>query len=188
MCPEHEILSAYCDGEVSFPWNEQIERHLASCKKCSQKLKSYRDIRTRLLKDSEPDCTPSMQRVWNKISHLKQNVRDIKTPFWRKKISLPIPLVGVAAALVIFLGFLFIFTMMKTDSSSVNIITHKYDGTMTEVNITAQDVEEIEALLQALDKSSSPNEVIIRLPEGSNEFRVGEPKLIRVINHKREGQ
>ncbi|MBN2533981.1 MAG: zf-HC2 domain-containing protein [Spirochaetales bacterium] len=188
MCPEHEILSAFYDGEIPFPWNEQIKRHLASCKECSQKLETYKTIQTRLLQDSEPDFTPSMQRVRNRISLIKHNIRHRKTPFYRKKISLPVPFVTVAAAVLVLIGSLFVFTMMKTGSSSVNIVTYKEDGTRTEVKITAKNVKEIETLLNALEYNSTPNEVIIKLPEGSNEFRVGEPKLIRVMNYKRNGQ
>ena len=52
MCPENEILSAYIDGEVPFPWNKQIEEHLASCKTCKQKVESYKKVQMQLLKDS----------------------------------------------------------------------------------------------------------------------------------------
>lgn len=188
MCPEHEILSAYCDGEVPLPWNEKIEKHLTICKKCSQKLGSYKTIRTHLLKDSEPDISPSMQRVWNKISFFKHNIRKMKTPFWKKKISLPVPFVAVAATLLVIIGFILIINVIQPNSSTVNIVTQKEDGSMTKVNIIAKDAEEIEALLKAFENDSTPNEVIIQLPEGSNEFQVGEPKLIRVMNNKRKGQ
>ena len=186
MCPEYEILSAYIDGEVPFPWNKQIEEHLSSCKTCSQKVESYRKVQASMLQDSEPDYSPPMQRIWNKISELKQSNRYIRTPIWKKKISIPVPLAGVAAALVIFIGFLLVFNVMKSNPSSVNIITHKDDGSMTEVNITANDAEEIQALLRALESNSTPNEVIIQLPEGSTQFQVGEPELIRAVDFKRK--
>ena len=188
MCPEHEILSAYIDGEILSPWDKHIEQHILSCKACKDKLESYKKLRTTLSQVSEPDITLPMQRVWNKITQARKNFHLVKIPFWQKRISLPMPFVALAAALVICIGFVLVFNTMKPDSSTVNIITHKDDGSMTEVNITANDVKEIEALLKALEKNNTPNEVIIKMPEGSNEFQVGEPELIRAIDFKRKSK
>jgi hypothetical protein len=188
MCPDHEILSAFCDGEVTFPWNEQIKKHLASCNKCSRKLDAYRKLRTCLLEDSEPDCSPSMERVRDKINSLKQHSKQRTFPFWKKKVSVPVPFVAAAAVLVVFFGFLLVFTVVRMDSSTVNIVTERDDGSMTRVKIITKNTDEIEMLLKALENNTSSNEVIIKLPEGSNDFQMGEPKLIRAVNHNRKGQ
>ena len=187
MCPEHEILSAYIDGEVPSPWDKQIEKHMLSCNTCAEKLESYKNLKNILLQDSEPDYRLPMQKVWDKITQVRKNIYQFKKHIWQRKVSIPIPFVAIAATLVICIGFISVFNTMKPDPSSVNIITHKEDGSMTEVNITAKDAEEIEALLKALEDNNAPNEVIIRLPEGSNEFQVGEPELLRAIDFRRNG-
>ncbi|MBN2440856.1 MAG: hypothetical protein JXJ04_05905 [Spirochaetales bacterium] len=185
MCPDHEILSAFFDGEVLSPWNKQLEKHISTCESCKQKIESYKKVRETLKNDPGPDPSLPMERVWNKISQLEIKIRPMQKPFWEKKVSLPIPLLAVAATIIICIGFISVFNVMKPHTSTVNIVTHKDDGSMTEVNIVAKDAEEIEALLKALENNSASNETIIRLPEGQNEFHVGEPELIRAVEFKR---
>jgi hypothetical protein len=192
MCPDHELLSAFIDGEIPSPWNKHIEMHVSSCKACADKIKEYSVMRAHLLDDAEPEIESAMERVRMKLANVKYR-SDSRTGLrkihiWNRKISLPIPLIAAAALIVICIGFVIIFNTMKTDPSKINIVTQKGDGSMTEVNITAKDAKEIEALLKAMETSNTPNEAIIRLPEGSNQFQIGEPELLRAIDFKRNNR
>ena len=148
MCPDPQLLSVYCDGELPSPWKEKMENHLAQCQECRNRLENYR-----LLSGAGRDKTASaaaeaaQERVWKKLetkcginaqaAAAGQTAMSVGNPlaqagspnryingsrrsaFWSRRISVPIP---AAAAILIIIAIALLWAgQSKDNNAAVNM-------------------------------------------------------------------
>lgn len=177
MCPDFKTLSAYFDGEIDLPWAKKIEEHLSECPKCKQKVKDFYTVRDFLRSYREEELYGPMERIWQKISSSK---RDIKyNSVWNKKVSIPFPAATAAACFVVIFGVLSIFSfvkVLKNDFGVMKITRNSYGITEVQVEGSMQNIEDI---LASLEKTSFTDEVTINIPQESQFSIVGEPAYLK---------
>jgi anti-sigma factor RsiW len=182
-CPEFEILSAYFDGEIGSPWDKSIEAHCASCKECCEKVASLSRLREGILAISEPDIADSAARVKVILAKSIDTRTENHAPFWKQSIRIPVPVFAMSVLLVVAFGVVF---ALRGPSALQNttFAQNSKEGTGTEVRISPTSENDVEALLKSLDAMGSPQDVVIKLPEGSRFDKVGEPTLIHSVDFK----
>jgi len=69
VCPDHQLLSVYYDGELPSPWREKMESHIAGCSACAGRLEAYRRVSLGKTADGEGDAglEAARERVWKKL-------------------------------------------------------------------------------------------------------------------------
>ncbi len=172
MCPDREILSAYLDGEVEHPWNREIERHLTDCQACRLRFARMEETRRILQEESVGNWQTPMERVRRHLMAWNMQ-RPLVQPFWKRRLSIPMPLAGVAAAVMLCLGMSLAYTLFRNDMGTVRITKAAAGG--TEIQIAAP-VEDLESLLKSMDTQDSAQDVI-KLPKKFRLMPVGEPKM-----------
>jgi anti-sigma factor RsiW len=172
MCPEREILSAYLDGEVEQPWSREIEKHLAGCEACGARLARMEETRRLLQQDDVGNWRAPMERVRRHLVARGMQERPAM-PFWKRRLSIPTPVVGIAALLMLCLGMSLAYALLKNEMGTVRITKAPAGG--TEIQIAAP-VEDLESLLKSMDTQDSAPDVI-KLPKKFRLVPVGEPKM-----------
>jgi hypothetical protein len=186
MCPEHQILSVYLDGELPPPWKEKLENHLGRCAPCRERLESYRNM-SRALGAGDPAgedretaalgtvLEQAKERVWLKLQAPAETAASRGPGLWSRSVSVPFPLAAAAALLVIALGLFafrqFFFTVPAQDglmAGGVDIDLHDI-----------VPVSDMSGVLQYLGSQDAGDIVILRLPESRNFMSSGEPRIIR---------
>jgi hypothetical protein len=178
MCPDHQILSVYMDGELPSPWKEKMEDHLAHCARCREKLEAYRRG-SRLLDragtggDMEGILEGAKKRVWLKLQDRPEGHFSPRPGVWRRSVALPLPAAAAAAVLFIALGALafrqFFFT--PPDRGEMAAVELDLPGVVP--------VSDMSGVLQYLGNQDTGDIVILRLPESRNFMRAGEPRIIK---------
>ncbi len=183
MCPEFEILSAYFDGEIGSPWDKTIEAHCASCKDCCARLASLSRLRAGIRAIPEPDVAGSFEKIRRNVSDALDKRLANRIPIWKQSIRIPIPVFAMSMLLIAAIG---VSLAVRQPAGSPGTATAKSekDSTASELQIATTSADDVEALLNSLDKTGSPQEVVIKLPEGSRLDKVGEPTLIHSVDFK----
>jgi anti-sigma factor RsiW len=182
MCPEHQILSLYLDGELPSPWKEQMEAHLAECPRCAARLEEYRSLGAVIAPPLPAGVVENArERVWRLVEPLTESrpSRRKKPGLWRRSVAVPLPALALAAAaLLITLGFA-LTAPSRTDAP---------DAVMAAgINLDVRDMapaSDITGVLQYLGDDSS-DIVIIRLPESRNFRSAGEPAILKAADYSR---
>ncbi len=95
-CPDHELFSAYCDGEVPSPWKEKLERHVAGCPECKKLTDRHASLSARL-REGSPTLTrealdASFARLQARRSLTEGRTADSGRAEWfRTTVRLPLP-------------------------------------------------------------------------------------------------
>ena len=109
-CPNKDLLSAYIDGELTFPWKGTIERHLQQCAACKKIYGQYELVHRYMQKPTvgvEFDAGASFAKLLEKRNAVLQNKPQTQERRWglssgerwfSSSIRIPIP----AAAVLIF--------------------------------------------------------------------------------------
>lgn len=173
MCPDRQILSALHDREIPSPWREKIQEHVGKCEKCRNQMISFDQVSQRLRHDP-PGLEESQDRVWQKI--LARKGASDPIPLWKRRVSIPAPLMA-AAVLAVILG-LTVFNLIpeKTESS----------GNTPEVWTVQFENHNLEDLAALLKNRDSQVQVFIELPQSSPMGLQGEPQLLRAADYRRE--
>jgi hypothetical protein len=177
MCPDHQILSVYMDGELPSPWKEKMEHHLALCARCRKKLEAYQGM-SRLLDrtgDGDGALKGAKERVWIKLQDRPEWNFSPRPGIWRRSVAVPFPAAVAAAALLfITLGALafrqFFFTPPAQDGMAAGV------GLDLPGMIPVSDMS---GVLQYLGSQDPGDIVILRLPESRNFMSSGEPRIIK---------
>jgi hypothetical protein len=175
MCPDHQILSVYMDGELPSPWKEKMEHHLALCARCREKLEAYRRTSRLLDRAGDGALEGAKERIWLKLEDRREQ-RFIQPPgIWHRSVAVPFPVAAAAAALLfITLGALafrqFFFTPAAPDGMAAGVGLD-LPGIMP--------VSDMSGILQYLGSQDSGDIVILRLPESRNFMSSGEPRIIK---------
>jgi hypothetical protein len=184
MCPDLETLLAFYDGEIEAPFSAQVAGHVESCASCKAKLAEFGTLSSLLALDPEPDSKTGMEAVRLSVNALSRQPRIIRTPFWKKKIDLPLPVAGIAAIALVFLGFAAVFNLSQPNANPYLSVKAQPDSSgYTEVKIPVKN-EELEALLKSLENPDANREVIFQIPDESKTFQFGEPTLIKASDRK----
>ncbi|MGI5075716.1 zf-HC2 domain-containing protein [Treponema vincentii] len=111
-CPNKDLLSAYIDGELTFPWKETVERHLQECAVCSKIYGKYAAVdryMQELSGGTAFDTDVSFAKLLAKRNTVLQD--KLKTPKRRWRIglggrwfssSIRVPVPAAAAAVLVF--------------------------------------------------------------------------------------
>ena len=180
MCPDHQIMSVYFDGELDSPWKEKFEKHLEDCSSCREHLEVYRYTRQRMAEASliqdrpmELSLMEAMDRVWEKTGF----VIKPKRRFWTSSINIPIP-VAAAAGLVMAVALAAVIAFRQPPKP---VSDHQLAGMEMQEMIPVSDMA---SFFQYLGSDNSADMVIIRLPE-TTFMNVGEPKMLRAADYIR---
>jgi predicted anti-sigma-YlaC factor YlaD len=182
VCPDAEILSAYFDGELTGYWAEKIENHVAGCLSCRQALDSLGNLRDNLMEIQDPDPRESMDRVWQRLAVSRESMAFQRGPVWTRRISLPFPIVALAASVIMVLGFIVAISMARGGTGIMKITTEP--SGVTEVQVSAP-VKDLEALLRSFDMQDGRRDEVILLPEDSRFIIFGESVLLKEEEYSR---
>ncbi|HET6451481.1 MAG TPA: hypothetical protein VFI08_09220 [Spirochaetia bacterium] len=173
MCPNHEILSAYFDGEVPSPWAGQIAAHAAGCPECSAWLQGLQDTRRRLSEDEEPSLRAPMERVRRRIiAHMP--AERTRVPVWRRQVSLPAPVAVLAAVLLLVFGISLAVLSTRQNMGFIRITKAPAGGTEYQF---AVPYDKVEALLKSVGGSDAAIESVMTIPKNVKLMPVGEPRM-----------
>jgi hypothetical protein len=188
MCPNHEILSVYCDRELPSPWKEKMEAHLGVCPECRARLEQYRSFSPEGEGHpySDAGVEAAKERVWRNLSLLVQErSRKIKagekarSPLWMRSVSLPLPVAAAAAAVILALAVM---------------LTNRLSGPVRQdpalANGGGLDIQGIipvsgmNDILQYLANEGPDDMVIIHLPESRRFTASGEPVIVKEADYQ----
>ncbi|MDR1319268.1 MAG: zf-HC2 domain-containing protein [Treponema sp.] len=186
MCPEHQILSVYLDGELPSPWKEKMESHLAECPGCREKLETYRarSVSAAAKAGEKAMLERARERVWRKLEAGGKASRGSGArrvpPVWRKSVPVPVPAL-TAAALLLVLGTLWLLRPAEDDGARNAVIMADTNFEMPGI-IPVSDMNDV---FQYLENKDSGDFLILRLPESRNFMSSGEPTIMKAADYTR---
>jgi hypothetical protein len=211
MCPDPQILSIYMDGELPSPWKEKMEAHLAECSVCKGNYDNFKKLQEHFKKDNHQWRTivelaerdpqeplPTEQELMEKAKekvwrNLESRQRLRKFSIWKRRLSIPIPAVAAAAAVII---AVLTAVTLRGNSFGASLDNNSFANQNIEpVNffLAEEDdpdimpVSDISGILQYLGAGDS-NVIILQLPESKSFSRSGEPAIIRAADYSRSRQ
>lgn len=125
MCPEQNLFSALCDGEVPSPWRERLEQHLQTCTACAQRMHKWRALGS-VLRQPVPELTGErLEASFASLVEKRQDAlqRGLGTAQRRREVkrwlgtSIKVPLPALAAALFVAV-FIPSFFAVRTSAGS----------------------------------------------------------------------
>ena len=182
-CPNADLLSAFFDKEVESPWSERIRDHIDECEHCRVAIEGLERLKRVLHADQEPEVEDSLERTRDRLrssSHATPMWR--KLPFWRSRISVPLP--AVAAIFLVFLGMGGVLIYFSTRPNFPFMSIKREPSGITEVQVAAP-IEDLEQLLKSLDREAVNQIIVIDLPEDAEFLQIGEPKMLRADEYSR---
>lgn len=186
MCPDHQILSVYVDGELPSPWKEKMEAHLASCPQCVERLAAFGRLTLRSGDDEalEAALNAAQERVWQRLSRLEPASGAVWKQYpgiWRRRVSVPLPAVAVAAAALIVAATLMLTQQTAQQSSDTMSVAQSPQS----MSVPVVPVSTINEVLQYLGNQDATDIMLIRLPESKSFSSSGEPALIKAADYSR---
>ncbi len=175
MCPDHEILSAYFDGEVAAPWEREIAGHVAGCEECRAWLAGMEGTRRALAGEQLQEWRAPMERVRRRIlAHVPSDRPRLSV--WRRQVTLPVPVAALAAALLLILGVSLAVVTTRQDMGYIRITKAPAGGTEYQF---AVPYDKVEALLKSVGGSDANIESVMTIPKNVKLVPVGEPRMGR---------
>lgn len=182
MCPDDELLSAYCDGEVPSPWKERIEAHAAVCSKCSARIQTYAQLHAMLnsldTAEEKEAFDAARQRVFAAI-HSKEFDFTKKSAgtfghrffeFWARPIVLPMPVAAAALVVVAFLGGLSL-GVLNPPTKDARVLA-------SAVQTLPASNASFDSILQFAESQTSPQTVTIRVQKDALIIQQGTPVIV----------
>ena len=169
MCPDHAVLSAYCDHELGKELEDRISSHIAECPACRRKESEFSQVRD-LMKTEE-----EMKLLRNK-EYIKTRVFEYaavksRRNLMKQRIMIPVPLAVAAVALVCFL----------VGGSTFLAVNRNHQLRMAEeVNSKKVEIqeEELALLKQLLESDDVVVQVNMQIPEQKEIKIIGEPQIL----------
>ena len=172
MCPDHEILSAYFDGEVPSPWDRDIAAHVAGCELCTAALGALERTR-HVLSEEAVSWRAPMERVRRRILAHEPYER-MQVPVWRRQISLPAPVAILAATLLLVFGISLAVLATRQTMGFIRITKAPAGGTEYQF---AVPYDKVEALLKSVGGNDANIESVMTIPKNVRLTPVGEPRM-----------
>jgi anti-sigma factor RsiW len=200
MCPDPQLLSTYIDGELPSPWKEKMEKHLAKCSSCSDKLDNLKRLQQLFKKSTHQErviveraaednadgftehefLEAAKNRVWNNL--LSKGRRRRSDTVWRRRLSIPLPVAAAAAVIAAVITVVLVrggFANQQPEQAlRSNFILAAED------EIPAFPAMDMNTVLQYLNTDGGEI-LIIQLPESRSFLRTGEPAMIRAADYSR---
>lgn len=173
-CPGRRILSAYLDGEVEQPWEDALRSHVGSCGDCRRSLLGFERVQSLLAGGPEPDAEEARERVRRKLVAAAEWRGPVSV--WQRHVSLPLPVVGLAATVILLLC-VSLFASLSRSSLGLMSIKTAPSG-LREVQITAS-AKQLEQILKTLEMDDAAKEEVIRLPAKTSFGKVNQPAFFR---------
>ena len=188
VCPDHQMLSVYFDGELPSPWKEKMESHVAGCSQCARRLKTYERISLSSAGTDKRAMELSRERVWHKLEQSAglaayftawpQTARG--RAVWRRSISVPLPAAAAAVVLLVFAFFLAVRATGTTETPDMAIASEADFETPGIIPVSGMN-----DVLQYLGSRDNGELIILRLPESRSFVNCGEPAIIRAADYSR---
>jgi hypothetical protein len=191
MCPDRQLISLYCDGELPSPWKEKLETHLESCEECRGILAGYRSVDGYLQDFPVETVQAAGERVWKKldspvgIPDFRENTVISRKKVWNRTVTLPLP--AAAAAVLVVIGFL-AFMVMGNLNRPLPAQDSIAAAASTNIGFDEQgmlDIQDMNDVLQYLSGQDNIEYLLIHIPESWNFSRSGEPALINAADYSR---
>lgn len=173
MCPDRQIISAYLDGELESPWDTAIAEHLAACPACFSLHARLAETRRILREEPVADWHAPMERV-RRALRARTSPRRREPAVWARRVSVPLPVAALAAALVLFFGIALAVTQLRPRIGLLRITKAPAGG--TEIQISAP-ISELETLLKSVGAEDTAREDVILLPKNVRLLPIGEPRM-----------
>jgi len=172
MCPDKEVLSAFIDNELEDKNKEDVQNHIAACKKCALEVESFNHLHNFLYNELTLDQIKNAEeKVWQKISPaIKPKLK--KPDIWHRRIAIPIPV--MAAAVLIFVS-----AVLSLYFISFNKINNNYESKFNFSESISFEKEEDFRLFE----TDQVLDVDLNLPESTIFMISGTPKLIREVDY-----
>jgi anti-sigma factor RsiW len=194
MCPDHQFLSVYLDGEMPSPWKEKMESHLEQCPRCRRRLESYRLISASVAGNGAEEEThadaarvrEAQERVWRNLEererfhHSGALIR--RSSVWRRRISIPFPAVAAAAAVLV-IATAALWVRRPAEPALIPNVTLASGENLQEPEIVP--IADMNGVLQYLGREDEGDILILRLPESSNFMSNGEPAILKAADYSR---
>ncbi len=182
MCPDHEVLSAYFDGEVPAPWARELSVHVTGCERCTARLAGMERTRRALSEDEDQAWRSPMERVRRRILSHVPSARP-RVALWRRHVSIPAPVAVLAAALLVFFGISFAVLSMRQSMGFIRITKAPTGGTEYQF---AVPYDKVEALLKSVGGSDANIESVMTIPKNVKLMPVGEPRMGKAAEFLRQ--
>jgi len=184
MCPDNKLLSAFYDGEVTSPWKEKIEDHIAVCEECRLVIEGFRNQSVFLNSDPEPVITSAYDDIQKLIRHRNNTGSSVIeiSPF--KSPLFPIA-AAAAAVLAFFLGF-GISGNPGPGASYANIplaVSEGWSVPPGDLMIPGEDIEAMLSLINQSDSSLFNQEASLTLPGDLSLAFHGDSQLLRSASY-----
>ena len=117
-CPNKDLLSAYIDGELAFPWKGMIEQHLQQCSACKKIYGQYATVRRYMqisVAGTELDTDASFAKLLAKRNAVLQN--ESKAKRFSSSISVPVPAAAAAVFIFVLMPLMLFFRVEYTVNS-----------------------------------------------------------------------
>ena len=128
-CPNKDLLSAYIDGEIPFPWKGTIEQHLQQCVACKKIYGQYELVHHYMQKPTagaEFDAGASFAKLLEKRNAVLQNKLQAQERRWglnsgerwfSSSIRIPVPAAAAAVLIFVLLPLVLFFRVEYTVNS-----------------------------------------------------------------------
>jgi len=129
ICPNKDLLSAYIDGEILFPWKGTIEQHLQQCAACKKIYGQYVMVHRYMQKPTagaDFDTGTSFAKLLERRNAVLQNKPQTKKRRWAlssgerwfsSSIRIPVPAAAAAILVFVFLPLILFFKVEHTINS-----------------------------------------------------------------------
>ncbi len=180
MCPDNKLLSAYYDGEVTSPWKEKIEEHIAGCAECRRVIEGFQVQSVFLSSEPEPAIATSYGDIQKLIRHKENTNRNIFD-----FSSLRTPLFPVAAAAAAVLAFFIGFGISGSRGPSASFtdmplaVSDGWSVPPGDLMIRGEDIEAMLSAINQPDSSLFSQEASLTLPGDLSLAFHGDPQLLR---------
>jgi len=176
MCPDHELISAWIDGEVPSPWRETIERHIETCATCSQVVLTMKQAHDLFSSDAEVIDASSQAarvRVEERLGFAVFHGTPGTGAFWTRRYPVPFPVAAAAALALAVLGF------ALADSGRRNTDLRMAVQRAYEATPVATSGMGMESIIEYISRQNSAVNINITLPAEAFGSVTGDPFIVR---------
>jgi hypothetical protein len=192
VCPDHQLLSVYFDGELPSPWKEKMDAHVAACPQCAGRLKSYQRVSINPAIKKDNAMLAAQERLWKKLEQ-RSGIAGDPAPYpvwtaampgntvWRRRVSVPIP--AAAAAVFLVIALVFVLALRVTGTSAAPGVILASETGFDTPGIIPMDMEDV---LKYLSSRDDGDILILQLPESRSFVNYSEPEIIKAADYSRQ--
>jgi hypothetical protein len=187
MCPDKQLLSVYYDDELSSPWKEKMETHLASCPDCRTVVSVYGKLSS-LLNLPVSQEIPSFA-----VARMRENLRTAEDRFspvrriFTRRVAVPLPFAVAAAAALVFA-----VAALLTQARNIRQFP---EAVAESINLEPEEIRQVTSIDDALrfiendEFFTGPQSsyMTMRLPKNKTFNNFGQPQIQNVSGNSSRG-